>query len=62
MSHGRADEIVLPSMAEHVAEVCPTAQVSWSDAAGHLPFLEDADRFDRELAAFIDAVHTGVPD
>jgi pimeloyl-ACP methyl ester carboxylesterase len=54
VTHGRADAIVLPSMADHVLEVCPTAHVSWYDAVGHLPFAEDPARFDgelRELAA-----------
>ena len=49
VTHGRADAIVLPSMAEHVLEVCPTARASWYDGVGHLPFVEDPARFDREL-------------
>lgn len=49
VTHGRADAIVLPSMAEHVLGVCPTARGSWYDGIGHLPFLEDPARFDREL-------------
>lgn len=49
VTHGRADTIVLPSMAEHVLDVCPTAHASWYDAIGHLPFAEDPARFDREL-------------
>lgn len=53
VSHGTRDEIVLPSMAEHVLEVCPTAEPSWYDGLGHMPFLEDPVRFDRELAAFV---------
>jgi non-heme chloroperoxidase len=52
VTHGRADAIVLPSMAEHVLEVCPMARASWYDGVGHLPFVEDAARFDRELRAF----------
>jgi non-heme chloroperoxidase len=50
VTHGRADTVVLPAMAEHVLAVCPTAEVSWYDG-GHLPFLEEPDRFNRELAA-----------
>jgi non-heme chloroperoxidase len=53
VSHGRADEIVLPSMAEHVLATCPTARASWYDGVGHLPFLEDADRFDDELRELV---------
>ena len=52
VTHGLADAIVLPSMAEHVLEVCGTARASWYEDVGHLPFLEDSDRFDRELAEF----------
>jgi non-heme chloroperoxidase len=50
VTHGLADAIVLPSMAEHLMEVCGTARASWYEDVGHLPFLEDSDRFDRELA------------
>jgi non-heme chloroperoxidase len=53
VSHGRQDEMVLPSMAEHVLDVCPTAVASWYDGVGHMPFLEDAERFNRELAEFV---------
>jgi non-heme chloroperoxidase len=52
VTHGRADTLVLPSMAEHVLAVCETAEVSWYDGVGHLPFLEDPTRFNRELAEF----------
>jgi pimeloyl-ACP methyl ester carboxylesterase len=52
VTHGRADAIVLPSMAEHVLAVCRTVRASWYDDVGHLPFLEDSGRFDRELAEF----------
>jgi pimeloyl-ACP methyl ester carboxylesterase len=49
VTHGRQDKIVLPSMAEHVLRVCPTARASWYDGVGHAPFMEDQERFDREL-------------
>jgi non-heme chloroperoxidase len=52
LTHGRQDAMVLPSMAEHVREVCASAEVSWYDDAGHLPFLENPARFNRELADF----------
>jgi pimeloyl-ACP methyl ester carboxylesterase len=55
VTHGLADAIVLPSMAEHVLEVCRTARASWYEDVGHLPFLEDPDRFDRELGEFAGA-------
>jgi pimeloyl-ACP methyl ester carboxylesterase len=51
VSHGRADTVVLPAMAEHVLATCPTAEPSWYDGVGHTPFLEQPERFNRELAA-----------
>jgi non-heme chloroperoxidase len=54
VTHGRADAIILPSMAEHVLEHCETAVASWYDGIGHMPFIEDAERFNLELAAFVD--------
>jgi pimeloyl-ACP methyl ester carboxylesterase len=53
VSHGLADEIVLATMAEHVLDVCRTANASWYDGIGHFPFLEDPIRFDRELREFV---------
>jgi pimeloyl-ACP methyl ester carboxylesterase len=53
VTHGLSDAIVLPSMAEHVLEVCPTARASWYENVGHLPFLEDSGRFDLELAELV---------
>ncbi len=52
ISHGRRDRIVLPSMAEHALDACATAEMSWYEGVGHMPFHEDAGRFDRELARF----------
>jgi non-heme chloroperoxidase len=57
VSQGRADTIVLPAMAEHVLATCPTAEPSWYDGVGHTTFLEDPDRFNRELAALTRRVH-----
>ena len=52
VTHRREDAIVLPSMAERTLERCETAVASWYPGVGHMPFLEDAERFARELAAF----------
>jgi len=52
LSHGTADTVVLPAMAEHTLAACPTATVSWYDGVGHLPFAEEAERFNTELADF----------
>jgi non-heme chloroperoxidase len=51
VSHGRADTVVLPAMAEHVLAACPVAEPSWYDGVGHTPHLEAPERFNRELAA-----------
>ncbi len=50
VTHGRADTVVLPAMAEHVLATCPTAHASWYDSTGHVPHLEEPGRFNRELA------------
>jgi len=60
VTHGRSDNIVLRSMAEHVARVCTTAQLSWYDDTGHMPFVESAERFNRELAEFVAGVNEPV--
>jgi non-heme chloroperoxidase len=54
VTHGRADAIILPSMADHTLKHCQTAVPSWYEGVGHMPFLEDAERFNRELAAFVE--------
>lgn len=54
VTHGREDIIVLPSMAEHLLRHCNTAVASWYDRVGHMPFIEETERFNLELAAFID--------
>jgi pimeloyl-ACP methyl ester carboxylesterase len=52
VTQGRADAVVLPAMAEHILATCPTATGSWYDGVGHIPHLEQPQRFNRELAAF----------
>jgi non-heme chloroperoxidase len=50
VTHGRADTVVLPAMAEHVLATCPVAEASWYEGVGHAPHLEEPERFNRELA------------
>jgi pimeloyl-ACP methyl ester carboxylesterase len=50
VTQGRSDTVVLPAMAEHVLATCPTAEVSWYEGIGHLPHVQEPDRFNRELA------------
>ena len=57
VTHGRADTVVLPAMAEHVLATCPTAEPSWYEGVGHTPHLEQPERFNRELAALTRRVH-----
>jgi pimeloyl-ACP methyl ester carboxylesterase len=49
VTHGREDSVVLPAMAEHVLNTCPTAEASWYEGVGHAPHLEEPERFNREL-------------
>ncbi|MGE3774779.1 MAG: alpha/beta fold hydrolase [Gammaproteobacteria bacterium] len=52
VSHGRADAVTLPAMAELILASAPTARASWYAGVGHAPFLEAPARFNAELAAF----------
>jgi len=56
VSHGRADAITLPAMAELMLASCPHATASWYDAVGHGPFIEAPARFNAELATFARSV------
>jgi non-heme chloroperoxidase len=58
VSHGHADTVVLPAMAEHILATCPAAEPSWYDGVGHTPFLEQPERFNLELAALTRRVAT----
>lgn len=50
VTHGRADTVVLPAMSELILKHCKSARASWYDGVGHAPFLEEPERFNRELA------------
>jgi hypothetical protein len=50
VTQGRADSVVLPAMAEHILATCPTAEASWYDGVGHVPHMEEPERFNHELA------------
>jgi non-heme chloroperoxidase len=52
VTHGRCDSFALPAMAESITKHCKTARPSWYDGVGHTPFLEEPERFNRELASF----------
>lgn len=53
VSHGKLDQHVMPAMAEHILQLCPTAQASWYETGAHMPFLEATTRFNAELAEFV---------
>ncbi len=59
VTHGRADSVVLPAMAEHVLATCPTADASWYEGVGHAPHLEEPERFNRELTELTRRVRAG---
>lgn len=59
--HGLEDEIVSPSMAHHVLECCPTAAASWYEGIGHMPFVEASERFNQELATFVQSALSPPP-
>ena len=61
VTQGRADSVVLPAMAEHVLATCPTAEASWYDGTGHVPHLEEPERFNRELAELTAGTPTAKP-
>jgi non-heme chloroperoxidase len=53
VTHGRADQVILPTMAEFTASAVKGAKLSLYDGVGHSPFWEDAARFNRELAELL---------
>lgn len=52
VTYGDADIVVQPPMAKAIEGSVPSCQVSEYAGVGHLPFLEDPDRFNAELDAF----------
>jgi pimeloyl-ACP methyl ester carboxylesterase len=55
VTYGAADTVVLPAMARLIQERCPKARLSEYPGTGHVPFLENSERFNRELAEFVRA-------
>ncbi|MDR7157104.1 pimeloyl-ACP methyl ester carboxylesterase [Sphingobium xenophagum] len=53
VSQGMEDKIVLPAMADVILNTIPGATASLYDHVGHAPFLEQADRFNRELTDLV---------
>lgn len=53
VTHGSLDRIILPAAGEYTAATVPGARLSIFGGIGHSPFFEDAPRFNRELAEFV---------
>ena len=53
VTHGARDQVFLPSLAEFTASCFKGAGLSIYEGIGHAPFWEDAERFNRELMAFV---------
>jgi len=47
------DRVALVPMARYTESVVANAQVSLYEGVGHMPFWEDAPRFNRELGEFV---------
>jgi pimeloyl-ACP methyl ester carboxylesterase len=59
ITHGAEDRVVLPAAAEQHAALIPHARTSFHPGVGHVPFWQDADRFNRELRDFAGQVRAG---
>ncbi|HEX7109943.1 MAG TPA: alpha/beta hydrolase [Aestuariivirga sp.] len=56
VTQGSEDKLVLKGLGEFTAAVVPGARLSMYQAIGHSPFAEDAPRFNRELAEFVQSI------
>jgi pimeloyl-ACP methyl ester carboxylesterase len=54
--HGSDDKVAPPEASRAMAARIPGARLAIYTGIGHSPFREAAERFDRELAAFVDSV------
>jgi pimeloyl-ACP methyl ester carboxylesterase len=52
--HGARDAAVSQSAVDALLKRLPRGRTSRYDEAGHAPFVEDAPRFNRELAEFVE--------
>jgi pimeloyl-ACP methyl ester carboxylesterase len=57
VSHGTQDRVILKTLGEYTASAAPNATLSLYDGIGHLPFWENASRFNHELAGFVRAAN-----
>lgn len=57
--HGQDDRTVQVSASEHIAATVPGAELRVYDGVGHAPFIEEPQRFDEDLRAFVREVRQG---
>ena len=57
VTHGVEDRVALVAMAAYTVSVVAHARSSLYEAVGHMPFWENAPRFNRELADFVTKSH-----
>lgn len=48
---------VLPTMGDYILNYVPNSKASRFEQAGHVPFAEDAEHFNRDLAALVAEVN-----
>ncbi len=54
--HGSKDCFILPAMSEYSARTCPNGRLLLYEGIGHAPFWEDPERFNSDLAAYLEAI------
>jgi non-heme chloroperoxidase len=59
VTQGAKDRLTPPATAHRLAELLGTCTLSVYEDAGHACFADDPDRFNRELAAFVERCHGG---
>jgi pimeloyl-ACP methyl ester carboxylesterase len=55
VTQGEADRVTRRVAASHIVSCCPNSRESVYRGVGHSPFMERPDRFNDELAAFVDS-------
>ena len=55
VTQGLKDTVILPAMSELILDHCRDSRASLYDTSGHAPFVENSERFNRELAEFAGA-------
>jgi pimeloyl-ACP methyl ester carboxylesterase len=54
--HGSTDCFILPAMAEYTARTCPNGRALLYEGIGHAPFWEAPQRFNADLAIYLDSL------